>query len=129
MECIRPVAEAVQAQLIKSNYKLDNKVWLGPTPGFITDHCAVHLPLKGLEAVIGDDLMHCPVRCLQPQWRAGPDFNPTLAPETRRSFMYKYAEIGTLFSIKHLILPYCGVVTTTTNTLNLFIIRCNGNVY
>ncbi|MEC8137131.1 MAG: MBL fold metallo-hydrolase, partial [Pseudomonadota bacterium] len=72
------------------------------------DHFAVRFQSNGAGAVVGGDLMHCPVQCMHPDWRARPDFDPPMAVETRRKFMNTYAETDTLVCMMHFPLPSCG---------------------
>lgn len=107
-DSVLPVVESGQAELISSDYALDDEVWLEPTPGHTPDHFAVRLASAGQHAVVGGDLMHSPVQCMHPEWRARPDFDPQLARETRRSFMERHAELGSLVCMMHFPLPSAG---------------------
>jgi len=59
-QSILPVLEAGQAQLVDSDFALDDEVWLVPTPGHTPGHVAVHLNSAGMEAVMIGDAMHSP---------------------------------------------------------------------
>ena len=107
-DSVLPVVESGQAELISSDYALDDEVWLESTPGHTPDHFAVRLASAGQHAVVGGDLMHSPVQCMHPEWRARPDFDPQLARETRRSFMQTHAELGSLVCMMHFPLPSAG---------------------
>jgi glyoxylase-like metal-dependent hydrolase (beta-lactamase superfamily II) len=107
-DSVLPVVESGQAELISSDYALDDEVWLEPTPGHTPDHFAVRLASAGEHAVIGGDLMHSPVQCQHPEWRARPDFDPALARATRRTFMETHAELGSLVCMMHFPLPSAG---------------------
>ena len=108
IDSVLPVVESGQAQLIASDYQLDDEVWVEPTPGHTPDHFAVRLASKGKGAVVGGDLMHCPVQCLEPGWRSRPDWDPKQATDTRRKFMETFAETDTLVCMMHFPLPSCG---------------------
>lgn len=108
VDSVLPVVESGQAELITSDYALDDEVWLEPTPGHTPDHFAVRLASAGAHAVVGGDLMHSPVQCMHPEWRARPDFDPALARVTRRKFMETHAELGSLVCMMHFPLPSAG---------------------
>ncbi len=107
-DSVLPVVESGQAQLVTSDHVLDDEVWLEPTPGHSPDHFAVRIASGDAHAVIGGDLMHSPVQCMHPEWRARPDFDPQLARETRRSFMERHAELDSLVCMMHFPLPSAG---------------------
>ncbi|MCB1744105.1 MAG: MBL fold metallo-hydrolase [Gammaproteobacteria bacterium] len=107
-DSVLPVVESGQAELISSDHALDDEVWLESTPGHTPDHFAVRLASRGEHAVVGGDLMHSPVQCRHPEWRARPDFNPQQASATRRSFMERHCENNTLVCMMHFPLPSAG---------------------
>lgn len=108
VDSVLPVVESGQAELISSDYALDDEVWLESTPGHTPDHFAVKLASNGASAVVGGDVMHCPVQCQQPDWRARPDWDPQMARDTRRKFMEDYCETDTLVCMMHFPLPSAG---------------------
>ncbi|NKC10905.1 MAG: MBL fold metallo-hydrolase [Gammaproteobacteria bacterium] len=107
-DSVLPVVESGQAQLVSSDFALDDEVWLEPTPGHTPDHFAVRLASRGQNAVVGGDLMHSPVQCRHPEWRPRPDFDPAQARDTRRRFMETHAELGSLVCMMHFPLPSAG---------------------
>ena len=58
--------------------------------------------------MIGGDLMHSPVQCMHPEWRARPDWDPELARKTRRAFMETHADLQSLVCMMHFPLPSAG---------------------
>ena len=107
-DSVLPVVESGQADLISSDYTLDDEVWLEPTPGHTPDHFAVRLASQHQHAVFGGDLMHSPVQCLHPEWRPRPDWDAELAQQTRREFMERHCENDTLVCMAHFPLPSAG---------------------
>lgn len=107
-DSVLPVVESGQADLVSSDHVLDDEVWLEPTPGHTPDHFAVRLASGDHQAVIGGDLMHSPVQCLHPEWRARPDWDPEQARATRREFMERHAELRSLVCMMHFPLPSAG---------------------
>ena len=112
VDSVLPVVEAGQGELVSGDHGIDDEVWLEPTPGHTRGHFAVRLASNGEQAVIGGDLMHSPVKCHHPEWRAMPDWDPDLARRTRRSFMERHHENNTLVAMAHFPLPSDGRFVT-----------------
>ncbi|MEM7250201.1 MAG: MBL fold metallo-hydrolase [Pseudomonadota bacterium] len=107
-DSVLPIVESGQADLVSSDHVVDDEIWLEPTPGHSPDHFAVRLESRGVRAVIGGDLMHSPIQCLYPDWRPRPDFDPSQAAATRRDFMARHHELGSLVCMMHFPLPSAG---------------------
>jgi len=107
-DSVLPIVESGQAELITSDYQLDDEVFLEPTPGHTPDHFAVRLKSGSHHGVIAGDLMHSPVQCLHPEWRPRPDFDPAQARATRERFMAEHAELQSLVCMMHFPLPSAG---------------------
>ena len=61
VDSVLPVMEARQAQLVGTDFALDDEVWLEPTPGHTPGHVSIHLASQGAHAVITGDCIHSPV--------------------------------------------------------------------
>jgi len=109
-DSVLPVVEAGRGVLVNNDHALDDEVWLEPTPGHTPDHLAIRLSSGGGNAVFSGDLMHSPIQCRYPEWRARPDFDPQQARETRRSFLENYCETDTLVCTAHFPLPSAGYI-------------------
>lgn len=107
-DSVLPVVEAKRAVMVKSDHALDDEIWLEPTPGHTPDHFAVRLASAGADAVFSGDLMHSPIQCRHPEWRARPDYDPEQARATRRAFMERYCGTDTLVCTAHFPLPSAG---------------------
>jgi hypothetical protein len=56
------------------------------------------------------DLMHSPVQCAEPDWRAGSDDDPALAREVRRRFLETHADVDKLVLTAHFPSPSIGYI-------------------
>jgi len=111
-QSIVPVLEAGQAQLVDSDFALDDEVWLVPTPGHTPGHVAVHLKSAGVEAVMIGDAMHSPLQCVHPEWSAKPDSDPTVAALTRKNLLETCIAQDHLVLTAHFPLPSVGKLTS-----------------
>ena len=110
VDSVLPVVEAGRAQLVRSDFALDDEVWLEPTPGHTPDHFSVRLRSGGHEAVITGDLMHSPVQCREPDWNSIGDFDAEQARRTRRAFLERCCERPVLVCGTHFPSPSFGQV-------------------
>lgn len=111
-QSILPVLEAGQAQLVSSDFALDDEVWLSPTPGHTPGHVAVHLKSAGMEAVMIGDAIHSPLQCVHPEWSARPDSDPVLAATTRKKLIETCIVHNHIVLTAHFPLPSVGRFTT-----------------
>ena len=107
-ENVLPVMEAGQAVLVDLDHAIDDEVWLEPTPGHTPGHVAIRLASAGASAVMSGDLMHSPVQCRHPEWVVRPDYDKAEGCRTRRAFLERYCETGTLVYTAHFPLPSAG---------------------
>ena len=107
-DSIFPVMEARQAQLVSSEFALNDEVWLEPTPGHTPGHACVHLASRGAEAVITGDCIHSPVQCVELGWTMRADSDPALASATRRGFLERYCDSGVMVCATHFPEPSIG---------------------
>jgi len=114
-DSVLPVIEARQAQLVTSDFALDDDVWLEPTPGHTQGHVSIRLASEGAQAVVTGDCIHSPVQCLAPEWIMRADVDPVLAKATRRSFLERYCETGVTVCATHFPEPSIGRITQRDN--------------
>jgi glyoxylase-like metal-dependent hydrolase (beta-lactamase superfamily II) len=91
-DSVRPVMEAGLAQLVETDHRISDEIWLEPTPGHTPGHVSVRIASAGQEAVITGDLMHHPIQCAEPQWASNFDSDAEQARKTRRTFCERYAD-------------------------------------
>ena len=111
-DSILPVLEAGQAELVSSDYQIDEGVWLEPSPGHTPGHVCVRVSSGGKNAVLSGDLMHHVVQVLEPDWNSCWCVDAERSRATRRAFLEKYADTGTLVMAAHFPTPSAGRVET-----------------
>jgi len=107
-DSVRPIFDAGQVDLVESDHRLCDEIWLEPTPGHTPGHVSVRIASRGEEAVITGDLMHHPSQIAHPDWCAVVDSDREQALETRRSFLARYADTPTLVIGTHFAGPTAG---------------------
>ena len=108
VDSVLPIVAANRAELVRSDHVLDDHVRLLPTPGHTPDHLAVLLGKSGPVAVVTGDLIHSPLQARYPELSCKPDFNPQQAASTRRAFLERFCDSGTLFCTAHFPSPSVG---------------------
>ena len=108
VDSVLPIVAAGRAQLVSSDFALDDEVWLEPSPGHTPDHFSVRLKSQGANAVMTGDMMHSPIQCVHPEWIPWPDWDPEQAIATRRSCLETWADTDMLVCTAHFPLPSAG---------------------
>jgi glyoxylase-like metal-dependent hydrolase (beta-lactamase superfamily II) len=108
---VRPIVDVGMADLIESNFRVTDEVWLEPSPGHTPGHHSVRISSKGNEAVITGDLMHHPIQCKYPEWDDGFDSDGAMAKKTRRAFCEKYADSNVVVFGTHFATPSAGKIS------------------
>jgi len=101
VDSVLPIVEAKRADMVRSDHALDDHIRLMPTPGHTPDHYAVCLGTGGRDAVLTGDLIHSPLQARYPEMSMLADYDPKQAAETRRSFLDRYCDSGTLCCTAH----------------------------
>jgi glyoxylase-like metal-dependent hydrolase (beta-lactamase superfamily II) len=100
-DSVLPILDAKQADLVRSDHALNDHVRLLPTPGHTPDHFAVVIGSGRDDAVITGDLIHSPIQARYPEISYRADFDPKQSAATRRSFLERYCDTGTLCCTAH----------------------------
>jgi glyoxylase-like metal-dependent hydrolase (beta-lactamase superfamily II) len=107
-DSIRPCIDAGLADLVESDRRINDAVWLEPTPGHTPGHHCVRISSGGEDAVVTGDLVHHPVQFRHPDWSSEPDVDRSVAIATRRAFAERYCDQHTIVLGTHFGGPSCG---------------------
>ena len=88
---VEPVIEAGLADLVETNHRITDEVWLEATPGHTPGHVAVRISSGGAEAMITGDLTHHPVQWAELDWKMNADSDSAQAAATRRRLLEEHA--------------------------------------
>ena len=79
------IGRYVVADLVESDLRLHDAVWLEPTPGHTPGHHSVRISSGGLDAVVTGDMVHHPIQFHHPDWSSEPDVDKPMAIEIGRA--------------------------------------------
>jgi glyoxylase-like metal-dependent hydrolase (beta-lactamase superfamily II) len=104
-DSLLPIVDAGLAEMVDSDFAIEDILRLEPTPGHTPGHCSVQLGGAEPGAVITGDMIHHPIQIARPQWTSRVCWDPDLAVSTRRAFLERYAGSGTLVLGTHFAPP------------------------
>ena len=110
-DSVLPVIEAGNAVTIKSDYAMDDTLWLEPSPGHTPGHCSVRLQSNGADAVLTGDMLHHPIQCAMPHISSAACIDPAASSVTRKDFLERYADTSVKVFPAHFAAPTAGFVT------------------
>jgi glyoxylase-like metal-dependent hydrolase (beta-lactamase superfamily II) len=108
VDSVLPIVAANRAELVRSDHALNDHVRLLSTPGHTPDHFAVLLGKSGPGAVVTGDLIHSPLQARYPELSSKPDYDRLQAGRTRRAFLERFCDSGTLCCTAHFPSPSVG---------------------
>ena len=100
-DSVVPVVEAGRARLVEPDHVVDPWLRFEPTPGHTPGHACVRLTTGAGEAVFSGDLMHRVVQVAEPQWSSRFCYDGKRAAQTRRDFIERHADTGTVILAAH----------------------------
>jgi glyoxylase-like metal-dependent hydrolase (beta-lactamase superfamily II) len=110
-ESVLPVLEAGRADLVADDAVIGDHVRLLPTPGHTPHHVAVLLGKGRDEAAFAGDLLHSPLQWRLPGVASAMDRDGAAAAAvSRRAFLERFAETGTVCCFAHTPSPSAGHV-------------------
>src|SRR5262249_61834046 len=120
-ECIAdsvvPIVEAGRATLVDARHTIDPWLRFEPSPGHTPGHVSVRLETKAGQAVFSGDLMHRVVQVAEPQGSSRFCYDGKHAARTRRAFIERHADTGTLVLAAHF--PRPGPIGRANGALRL----------
>jgi glyoxylase-like metal-dependent hydrolase (beta-lactamase superfamily II) len=110
-DSVLPVVEAKRVDLVANDHTLGDVVHLMPTPGHTPGHVAVAFGRDGADGVIPGDLIHSPLQARYPELSVAFDVDQAQAAATRRQFLARYCDTGTICCGTHFPSPSWGRIT------------------
>lgn len=109
-DTMQPLVDGGLVDLVETDHRVCDGVRLEPAPGHTPGQVAVVVESGEERAVITGDLVHHPVQFIEPDVPSLADVDATLAAATRRAFVERYADSGTLVIGTHFPAPTAGVL-------------------
>ena len=102
VDSVLPILDAGLADFVEPHHRVDDEIWLEPTPGHTPGHLSVHIASRGHHAIISGDVLHHPFQLAEPDLSSPYCVDGQLACKTRRAFLSRYEDgrallIGTHF--------------------------------
>ena len=110
-DSVLPVIEAGRAEMVSDTHALGDHIRLTPTPGHTPGHVALELGRGRCDAVLSGDLIHTRLQARYPELSPRVDSDPVQAAATRRAFLEKHCDTGTLCCTAHFPTPSTTRVT------------------
>lgn len=104
-DSVLPILEAGVAELVPSDYVIDDRLQLEPSPGHTPGHVSVRLRTKAGEAVFTGDMMHRPIQVAETEWNSRFCSDGPLARKTRRAFVDEHADADVTILAAHFPVP------------------------
>ena len=107
-DSVLPIVDAGRADLIDGTHALADGLVIAPTPGHTPGHIVLTLDSRGQAGVLSGDLVHNPVQYALPDWNSAFCHDGTVARTTRRAFLERYSDTGTIILPGHFPAPTAG---------------------
>jgi glyoxylase-like metal-dependent hydrolase (beta-lactamase superfamily II) len=90
LDSVQPILDAGLADLVDTNHRLTEEIWLEPTHGHTPGHVSVHIRSRGQDAVITGDVFHNPIQFAEPEICSIGCVDKEMSRKTRREFLSRY---------------------------------------
>ncbi|MEX2229100.1 MAG: MBL fold metallo-hydrolase [Dehalococcoidia bacterium] len=107
-DSVRPVVDAGVVDLVASDHRVSDSVWLEASHGHTPGHVCVRISSAGQDAVIIGDVMHSPIQCAAPEQRPALDRFVEEARAARLALLERYADTPVVVLGTHFHHPATG---------------------
>ena len=118
-DSVQPIFDAGLADLVHSDHRVTDEVWLESTPGHTPGHVSVHIASRGEEAVITGDMIHHPCQIAHSDWSSSADWDQSMSAATREGFLGRYADRPVLIIGTHFAGPTAGRIIRDGDSFRL----------
>ena len=117
-DSVLPIVEAGRADLVETDHVISDGIWLDPLTGHSPGAVGLHLSSGGDDAVLCGDMMHHMIQCRLPDWSTNFCTDREAARTTRRAFLERYADTGTVIYPAHFPAPTGGRIEGASEGFN-----------
>ncbi|MBZ5694770.1 MAG: MBL fold metallo-hydrolase [Acidobacteriia bacterium] len=115
LDSVQPILDAGLADLVETNHRLTDELWLEPSHGHTPGHVSLHIASRGQEAIITGDVFHNPIQIVEPDICSIGCVDKDMSRKTRREFLARYGGSATRMFAVHFNDPVGRVVRDTHN--------------
>ncbi len=109
-DSVLPVVEAGQAVIVEDDHRIDDGMWIEPSPGHTPGHVMLNLESRGERALMTGDVIHHPLQLVRPEWSCRACEDPAQSARTRTAMLERVADSDTLLCPAHFASPTMGHV-------------------
>ena len=91
-DSVKPIMDAVKADLVASDSRICDELALIPTPGHSPGHMSVQIRSDGEEGLLTGDVAHHPCQMAHLDWSSTADSDPVQSTATRRDLFSRFAD-------------------------------------
>lgn len=118
-DSVLPVVEAGKADLVKSDFAIDDFMWLEASPGHTPGHVCINLQGSGQSALLTGDSFHHPLQIAYPEWSSDFCTDKVQSAATRRRIIDRLCDTGTYMLAAHFAAPTVGRIRRKGNRWRL----------
>lgn len=107
-QTVTVVKDAGLVELVDMDHRINDQIYLQPTPGHTPGHVSVVIESNGEKAFITGDMTHHPVQWAEAHWGMDADSDSNAAAATRKEVAAQYADGNTLVIGTHYAAPTSG---------------------
>lgn len=107
-DSVRPVFDADLVDLVETDHRISDEIYLEATPGHTPGHVSVHIESDGQQALITGDCIHHPCQIAVPDWCSSADYDRDVAQRTRIDLLERYSDEEVLIIGTHFATPTAG---------------------
>jgi len=107
-DSVRPVFDAGLVDLVETDHRISDEIYLESTPGHTPGHVSVHIESDGQQALITGDCIHHPCQIAVPDWCSSADYDRDVAQRTRIDLLERYSDEEVLIIGTHFATPTAG---------------------
>jgi glyoxylase-like metal-dependent hydrolase (beta-lactamase superfamily II) len=111
LDSVQPIIDAGLAQLVDTNHRVTDEIWLVPSHGHTPGHVSVRVSSRGQEAVVSGDVFHNPIQFPEPEICSAACMDKEMSRQTRRDFIARYGNRPVRFFAIHFNEPVGRVVS------------------
>jgi glyoxylase-like metal-dependent hydrolase (beta-lactamase superfamily II) len=115
LDSVQPVLDAGLADLVETDHRLTDELWLEATHGHTPGHVSLHILSRGQHAIVTGDVFHNPVQFAEPEMCSFACVDKEMSGKTRRRILETYENKAARIVAVHFNDPVGWIVHGTHN--------------